>query len=717
MDVTMPDGTVIQGVPEGTTKAQLQAKYAAHVSGQPAAAPRWDVLGDIGRAAGDSASALGNDVRSAFPNPMTMDLGPMASLQRMGSALKAPLDAAGVALSPVTGALHGLAGSALSYVLPTPPKDVQTAGQTFYADPKRAADQIIDSSMMGLAPANPSALAAGAGARAAAAADRSQAILGNKAIKKVAERAAADGLNPQDVIAAQQQAASTGDKLTLLDLGDKNVRGLGGAVYRAPGPAGKQVGDFLKGRATDAGGALAGDIQANVGSGSSYHTTQDLIKARSAGSSGLFKDAFASESTAPFEHQFRKALTSATGAKGQIAKQISAIEQNSPGALASRGAAGADVRAKYMDLHEQLRQAEAERESALKVFQKAKADKTADAPGAVWSPRLQQFLDNPEVQSGLKHALKLEKQDAITEGRPFKDTDYSIVGYDEKGDPVLGTVPTMKSLAVAKEGLDARIGEMVDDFGRPTKAGLSLKRFRDAFLGELDTLNPKYKVARDAWGGPSQSMGAVRSGREHFTRKDSNEQIAAEFGKLSPSDKDFYRLGAAEAKVDELERAPDASDMSKRVINNERDRKRFRILFGSDSEAQRFIQSVARKRQAFETKTDVTGGSQTAGRQVEDLDHNLSLGIEGAKTLAHASSFNLLGAASSALRMKRELGLRNNPALNLEIAKLITDPNLMARGRGNDFLMPLPVLPRDNTVRRLLGSELLAAQDGSRSKR
>lgn len=31
MDVTMPDGTVIQGVPDGTTKAQLTAKYAAHL--------------------------------------------------------------------------------------------------------------------------------------------------------------------------------------------------------------------------------------------------------------------------------------------------------------------------------------------------------------------------------------------------------------------------------------------------------------------------------------------------------------------------------------------------------------------------------------------------------------------------------------------------------------------------------------------------------------
>ena len=33
MDVQMPDGTLITGVPEGTTKAQLQEKYAAHIGG------------------------------------------------------------------------------------------------------------------------------------------------------------------------------------------------------------------------------------------------------------------------------------------------------------------------------------------------------------------------------------------------------------------------------------------------------------------------------------------------------------------------------------------------------------------------------------------------------------------------------------------------------------------------------------------------------------
>lgn len=36
IDVTMPDGTVISGVPDGVTKAQLQAKYAQHIGGASA---------------------------------------------------------------------------------------------------------------------------------------------------------------------------------------------------------------------------------------------------------------------------------------------------------------------------------------------------------------------------------------------------------------------------------------------------------------------------------------------------------------------------------------------------------------------------------------------------------------------------------------------------------------------------------------------------------
>lgn len=584
-------------------------------------APRWDVPGDIGRAAEASATATANDVKSAFPNPLTMDLGPVASLKRMGSALKTPLDALGVVTSPLTGLLHSTAGSALSYILPTPKKDVVSpTGTTFYSDPKKAADQVLDSSMLGLAPrglGSPAGLLASSEKAAAANEARRAAILKNKAISRVNARAAEDGLTGDELLSAQAEAAKGGDKLTLMDVGDKNVRGLAGAVYRAPGKAGKHIDEFLEGRDTAAGQALTDEVRGNVADGSTYHTIQGLLEGRS--------------------------------------------------------------------------------KAARPAYE------AAEAVGPIHSERLQQFLDTPEVQAGLRRGLKLERQNAIAENRPMVDSDYAITGYqDGKFDmPIFGDVPTVKSMIVANEGLGAQVAEMVNPVtGRLTKDGLALKKLQTAFQSELDRLTGgKTKAARDTWSGPAQSMDAVREGKQHFTRAESNEEIKADFDALSPGDKEFYRLGAAEAKIDQLERAPDASDKSKRIINSERDRKRFRILFGSDAEADKFIQSVARKRQMFDTKTAVKSNSATAARIAEDESHGASTLLQGAHGLGQAAHGNLLGAAHSLYRLKRDLGLRNNPDLNLEIARILTDHSLpVVPGQNGRLLAELPVPKKQGTV-------------------
>jgi hypothetical protein len=583
-----------------------------------APAPRWDIMGDIGRSATASAGAVGSDFNSAFPDPLKMDLGPIASLKRMGSALKIPLDAAGVALSPLTGALHGTLGSAISYALPRIPQGKEAGFERasgIPADPKLAADSLIDQSMAMIAPRgmqDPLALSQVGAARKVTNLARTDAKLKNRAIERVNTRLQDDGITPQDVFTAQQQANANGDKVTLMDLGNKNTKGLAGAVYRAPGSAGREINQFLDARDAGSADALAGDIQGNVASGSTYHSTQDLLKARSQGARPAYD--------------------------------------------------------------------------------------AAESVGPVHSDRLQNFLDQPEVQEGLRRGLKLERLNAVAENRPFVDSDYGITGYkDGNWDmPIFAKVPTVKSLIVANEGLGAKISEMVHPVtGRITKDGLALKKFRDAYQGEVDSLTGgKYKAARDQWSGPSQSMDAVREGREHFTRSESNEEIAADFNKLSEADKDFYRMGAAEAKVDAVEKAQDASDKSKRVINSERDRKRFRMLFRSDAEANNFINGVARKRAAFETKTAIKGGSQTAGRVADDMNENIPLGFEAVSGIGHAAAGNWLGAAHAAYRMKRDLGLRNNPALNSEIAKLLTDHSLPVHDLPR-VLKSLPVPKRD----------------------
>jgi len=419
--------------------------------------------------------------------------------------------------------------------------------------------------------------------------------------------------------------APSSKPLTALDVAGTNTKRQARNLVTMPGQAGEQITSFLENRSEGQSSRVLADIKDHLSSNTDvYGVADDLMKERSAAAGPLYEAAQAADSTAPFESQYRKALVDATGAKGRIAKQIKAIEANSPGALASRGAAGSEVRAKYMALQDDLKAAEQARDTASTVFQKAKADGTANAPGATWSPRLQDFLDNPEVQSGLKSGLKLEKQDAITKKRPFKDKDYSIVGIDQNGDPVVGAVPTMKSLMVAKEALDARVAEMIDPITRrPTKAGLSLKGFRDEFVKELDTLNSRYAPAREAWSGPSQSHAVMRKG-EDFLGSDV-EEITRDMRGLSDSDKAFYRVGAARAIQERAKSAVDNADLSKRLFGNQNVREQIEAAFGKGA-ADEFGAAMGHESSMAKTNRFVLGGPNTANKlaDAEDAHHELA---------------------------------------------------------------------------------------------
>lgn len=723
--------------PEAQTRGPVASQIKKASAAQPPApaktSPRWSLFGDIGREAVTHATGLVQDVETAFPSidaqrkqreQNRKNYGLIGGLlenevdsgRQALATVRLPLDAIAVPFSLATGSLHATVGSALSYAM-EPFTERARTNKAFrdtvaanypgvdVTDPKAVADRMIDNSLALLSPrgggrfsfgratttgpmegfgeVGPSGEVRPGAAREASAQHRAdtaaarQAKLQNKAADIVSAKAAADGLTAQNVLDAQNASAARGTGLSLMEIGKKNIRGLAGSVHRSGGEAGRQMEEYLDDRVNKAGDLLTKHIKGNVANGSTFSAMQEMMAARSEAAGPLFKDAFQSDSLAPFENQYRNELVSITSKKGQIAKQIAEIERNNPGALAARGAAGAETRERYMALRDQLDEIEGQRQSASEVFKRAQADKSANAPGAVWSPRLQQFLDNAEVQAGLKRALKLEKQDAISEGRPFKDRDFSIVGTDEAGDPILGAVPTMKSLAVAKEGLDAQLqGAAMRDplTGRLNKAGLSLKKFRNAFVSELYRLNPKYKTAVDAWGGPSQSMEAMQEGRAHFSRPESNEQVKAEFDELSPANKEFYRLSAAEAKIDQIERAPKSADKTKRVVNSARDEARWQMLFDSPADADKFLKTVEDRAAHWQSRQDIKGGSQSAERINEDM-RNAHQAFEDAGDMARiavtAKSGNMLGALSQIMRMKRDLGMRNNPALNLEIAKIL----------------------------------------------
>ena len=219
------------------------------------------------------------------------------------------------------------------------------------------------------------------------------------------------------------------------------------------------------------------------------------------------------KSTAPLEDQFRQATIQATAQKGQIAKQISDIEKNQSGALAARGAAGADTRAQYMDLRDQLQQAETNRVAVLDRFKQAQADGTANKQGAVWSPRLQEFFDDPKFKPALANGLELQRIESTGKGIPFKPTDYAIVGKNADGSPIVGAVPNFRTVQAFKKGIDAVIESNTDPAtGLVNPLGRAASIFKDGFLKEADNLLPGYAQARAAYGTDSEAIDAIRNG-------------------------------------------------------------------------------------------------------------------------------------------------------------------------------------------------------------
>jgi hypothetical protein len=422
---------------------------------------------------------------------------------------------------------------------------------------------------------------------------------------------------------------SSGKPLTVMDVAGSNTRRLGRKLVTAQGEAGEGVSKFLNERAADQSGRVLGDIGQHLSNNTDvYGLAAQMTQSRSASAQPLYERAFQGGSIAPLEDQLRSELVTATGAKGSLAKQIKTIEENNPGALAARGAAGAETRAKYLDLRKQLEQAEADRQSAMTIFKKAQADKTADAPGAVWNPRIQQFLNDPIIQSGVKRGMEVQRLEALAEGRSFNPTEYAIVGQDKNGGPVVGTVPNMRLLDAAKRGLDDILEESRDKVtGKLNldQRGRAVDSVRKSLISELDKLNPDYKAARSAWSGPSQSMSAVNRGGEFLNRDP--EQIQQIMAGLSDGDRDFYRVGAARAIQDKANSAGDSADLSKRLFGNNTIRKQIDAVFGPNA-SEAFGKAMGHEGKMAETRRFVLGGSNTVNKLADFADSGSAVAHE-----------------------------------------------------------------------------------------
>lgn len=133
------------------------------------------------------------------------------------------------------------------------------------------------------------------------------------------------------------------------------------------------------------------------------------------------------------------------------------------------------------------------------------------------------------------------------EAARYEGLDFpSIVGTNREGKRSVVFDYTVKDIDMLKRGLDGVVEENTDALtGKMNSSGRLAASLRDQILNAVDAQSPSYKMAREAWAGPSSVMSSMKKGQMLFNER--SEITAKEIAKMTDSEKDGFLIGVLDA--------------------------------------------------------------------------------------------------------------------------------------------------------------------------
>lgn len=295
-------------------------------------------------------------------------------------------------------------------------------------------------------------------------------------------------------------------------------------------------------------------------------------------------------------------------------------------------------------------------------------------PDEVWSENIGSLMGRPSMKQALGRAYRI----AAEEGRDPKTLGFD---FNDAGDVIFkDKVPTMQTLDYVKRGLDDVLegmrnpvtGKLVLD-----ESGRAINATRSAFREELKTLNPDYADALQAYAGPTQQRNAVALGRD-FMKLDP-EQISAQVSRMSADEQQAFKVGAARALQDKIEKVKGLGDATKHIFNDTRIKGQIKTAFGDEGYAA-FERAMGAERTMADTRAFVGGNSRTAQRLSDSADTAQQVAedfLRGGKT----------GVLSGFVNKAISRGRGINDATGSSLADLLTTGTPTDRARVIDAIM------------------------------
>ncbi len=202
----------------------------------------------------------------------------------------------------------------------------------------------------------------------------------------------------------------------------------------------------------------------------------------------------------------------------------------------------------------------------------------------------------------------------------------------------------MRDLDNLKKGLDQLVSKETKPDGKLTPLGASYDDLRRDLIGKLDRATMgQYKLARDAFAGPSALMDAATAGRMALTKDDAT--ITAMQAGMSRSEKDAFALGAFESLRAKLGARAGQTQLME-LWREQGMQEKLKAIFGNERAYREFASSVAKERQLKQLET-VGRGSQTAARMYGAGDIDVPAVQAIGQAVSSAGALNVPGVVQS----------------------------------------------------------------------
>jgi hypothetical protein len=273
----------------------------------------------------------------------------------------------------------------------------------------------------------------------------------------------------------------------------------------------------------------------------------------------------------------------------------------------------------------------------------------SDAYPIQWTQETENFLNEPLIQRAMNEGIETQRLSDLARNPGSHDpANFSIQGYNNAASQpgVQAAGPNMRTLDAIKQGLDGMLEKYRDPITRRLSLdpqGAAIEQLRSSFVEHLDNLNPLYRDARRAYGGPAAEREAVDMGMKAASRGRAADNLDA-FNSMSPTQQSGFRVGYADTVNEAIERSnPNANHAAR--FNKQKARQELEALSLHQGPRRPGEPDLLRQRLVNEqimhtTRNHALGGSPTA----ENLADMADLGIGGASAVGHALSGNWGGA-------------------------------------------------------------------------